>query len=105
MKALSSWTTWQSSLLKLVFLDWVRRGYSVDHAEALSPLFGGGELGGFLQQLDFVEGGFEVVRGALLYFDGDVGVVLEVSAEPHGGKVAPSELLDDDVAVDEHFAG
>lgn len=40
----------------------------------------------------------------LLNFDGNVGVEFEVLAEPHGGEVAPAQLLNDHVAVDEYFA-
>lgn len=42
---------------------------------------------------------------ALLHFDGDVGVVLEVSGQPDGGEVPPAELLHDDISVHQHFTG
>lgn len=58
----------------------------------------------FLQDLDFVEGGLHIMWAALLNFDGHIGVVFEVLAQPHCGEMAPAQLLDDDVAVDEDFA-
>jgi hypothetical protein len=57
-----------------------------------------------LQDFDFIESSFHVVWATLLNFDGDVGVEFEVLAEPHGREVAPAQLLNDHVAVDEYFA-
>lgn len=58
----------------------------------------------FLEDLDFVEGRLHIVRAALLNLHGDIGVELEVLAQPDRREVPPAQLLDDHVAIDEHFA-
>ena len=58
----------------------------------------------FLENLHFIVGSFEVLRSALLYFQSDIGVVLEILGKPNCGEVPPAEFLNNCVAVEEDFA-
>mmetsp|Transcript_26483 Transcript_26483/g.35418 ORF Transcript_26483/g.35418 Transcript_26483/m.35418 type:complete len:204 (-) Transcript_26483:296-907(-) len=60
--------------------------------------------GGLIENLDLIEGRHEVVTRRSLNFHCHVSVVLDVLREPHSGEVAPAELLNDQVAIDEHLA-
>ena len=44
------------------------------------------------------------MRGALHDLHGNVVIVLEVTGQPHCRKMAPSQLLDQDVPVHEHLS-
>jgi len=48
-----------------------------------------------IENFYFVEGGFKIMGGRSLDFHGHVGLVLQIFGEPDGGKVAPTEFLDD----------
>lgn len=52
-----------------------------------------------LQNLHFIVGCFQIVFGAFLDFDGNIGVIFKVFAEPDGGKVPPAKLLNGNIAV------
>ena len=41
--------------------------------------------------------------GGFLYLNGDIGVELEVLGKPDGGKMAPSQFLDEHVPFEENF--
>lgn len=43
------------------------------------------------------------MRSALHDLDGNVGRIFEIFGEPHGGKVAPSQFLDEDVSIGQNF--
>lgn len=57
-----------------------------------------------LQNLHFIEGGLHVVRAAFLNLHGHISFVLEILAKPDSGEVAPSQLLNDDVAIGQNFS-
>ena len=50
-------------------------------------------VGDYVKNLHLVVGGLLVVGGALLDFEGHVGVVLEVPREPDSREVAPAQFL------------
>ena len=52
-----------------------------------------------LQNLNFIECCFHVVRATFLNLNGNVGIVLEILAEPDSGKMAPAKFLNNDVPV------
>ena len=43
------------------------------------------------------------MASTLLDLNSHIGIVLEVSAQPDRREVSPSELLDDDIPVDENL--
>jgi len=49
-------------------------------------------LDNFVQQLDFINGGFSVMRSGSDDFEGNVFACGGVSGEPDGGKVTPAKL-------------
>jgi hypothetical protein len=53
-----------------------------------------------IQDFNFVKSRLLVVGCALLDFECNISVVMRVACEPDSRKVAPSELLDDNVAID-----
>lgn len=57
-----------------------------------------------VKDFDFVVRRLLVVRGAFLNFQSHVSIVMRVPGEPDCRKVAPAELLNDDVPVDHDFA-
>lgn len=72
--------------------------------ECFLPLRAGHALVDHLQDLDFVVGGLQIVGGGLLYLEGHVVIVFKVLGEPDGAEMAPAELLDDHVSVEDDFA-
>ena len=55
----------------------------------------------FLEDFNLIEGGLHVVGATLLNFNGYVGIVVEVLAEPNCGKMSPSKFLHHHVAVEQ----
>lgn len=51
-----------------------------------------------------IVGRLQVVRRGLHYLHRSVVAVFEVLRQPHRREVPPAQLLDEDVAVDQHFA-
>ena len=82
----------KSSLVRFVIMKWI------------DPLGVVGFIGDFLENLDFIVRGFEIVGRAFHDLDGNVVLVLEVFCEPDGWEVAPAEFLYQDVTVDEDLA-
>ena len=54
-----------------------------------------------LQDLHFIKSSLHVVRRALLNFDGNVGTIFEVFAEPYSREVSPSQFLNNYIATNE----
>lgn len=46
----------------------------------------------------------QVVRGTLLNFQRHIGIVLEILGQPHCREVTPSQLLNDDISLEEDLA-
>ena len=57
-----------------------------------------------MKDIHFVVCCLQIVLSALLHLDRHIGVVLEVLGKPDRRKVAPPQLLDDHVAVDQDLA-
>lgn len=60
--------------------------------------------GYLMQDIHFVVGGFEIVLRTLLDFDRNVAVIFEIFRKPDSREMAPAQLLDDNVSVDENLA-
>ena len=61
-------------------------------------------LGYLVEDLYFIVSGFQIMLCALLNLDRYVAVVFEIFGQPDCRKVAPTELLDNNVAVKQDFA-
>lgn len=57
---------------------------------ASPPLFTVASFLNLLKDLYLVESSLHVVRGALLNFDCDIGIILKIFAQPNSGEVAPA---------------
>lgn len=72
--------------------------------ERVKPLLFHPIRGALIENFHFIKSSFQVLGRTSLDLDGYICVVLDVFREPHSGEVTPSELLDDDVASDQHLA-
>ena len=52
-----------------------------------------------IQNFDLIVRGFQIVLGRFLNFDRDITIVFQVLGQPDCGKVAPAELLNDDIPI------
>ena len=58
----------------------------------------------YIKNFYFIVSCFCIMGSTFLDFKSDVGLVHLISSQPYGRKVAPTELLHDDVAINEDFA-
>jgi|Laugresu1bdmlbdd_1035124.scaffolds.fasta_scaffold10376_1 hypothetical protein len=59
--------------------------------------------GDLIENFNLIIGSFEIMLSALLHFHCYIAIVLEVLSQPDCGEMAPAELLNDNVSVDEDF--
>lgn len=76
---------------------------SVLFSQPLLPLGRGTVLGGLLKKLDLVISSLQVVRGTFLHLDSYVGPKFEITGQPDCGEVAPTQLLDCDIPVNQQL--
>ena len=72
--------------------------------DRLLPSFTSPVFGNFVEDFDLIVGGFEVVLCALLHLNGHIGVEFEVLGQPYCREMAPSQLLNDDIAIKQDLA-
>ena len=71
--------------------------------QRIQPFFLHPVGGNLVQDLHLIERCDQVVTRRALNLQRDVGVVLDIFGEPDSREVAPSQLLDNQVPLDEHF--
>jgi len=57
--------------------------------------------GDLVENFHFIESGDEVMAGRSLNFQRNIRVILDIFGQPYGRKVTPSQLLDDQVSVNQ----
>ena len=70
---------------------------------ALRPALALPVRGNLVQNLYFVVRRLQVVLGTLLHLDGHIRVELKILGEPDCAEVAPAELLNNDIPVEQDF--
>lgn len=73
-------------------------------ADRLNPFRRVRKLGDFLQNLNFVIGGVEIVRCWLHNLNSNISPVFKILGQPNSGEVTPSEFLNQDVPVDQYLS-
>ena len=72
--------------------------------ERVEPFWFHPVAGDLIKDFDLVKGGNEVVARRSLNFQRNIRVILDVLGEPDGRKVAPAQLLDDQISVDQNLS-
>lgn len=61
-------------------------------------------FGNFLQDFNFIEGRFQVVRRAFLNFYGYICIIFKILSNPDRGEMSPPYLLDHNISFQKNFS-
>ena len=72
--------------------------------ERVEPFWLHPVAGHLIQYFNFIKGRDEIVTGRSLNFQRYIRVILYVLSKPDGREMTPAQLLNDQIAIDEHLS-